>query len=102
MLARVLGRFRMAVGREDGFTLPELLVAMALGLMVVGTGVFVFSASVHTQPETRARGGSIQEARITLERMTREVRQGSDVLAVNSGQLTLLTYVNSATCGGSS
>jgi prepilin-type N-terminal cleavage/methylation domain-containing protein len=89
-----------AAGRENGFTLVELLVSMMLGLMVVGTGVMVFSASVHTQPEQRARGGSIQQARTTLERITREIRQGWDVLTATSQQLTLLTYVKSVTCGG--
>ena len=90
---------RKAAGEEHGFTLPELLVAMVLGLMVIGTGVMVFSASVHTQPEQRARGGSIQQARTTMERITREIRQGWDVPTATSNQLTLLTYVNSATCG---
>jgi len=101
MVARALRAARRAAGSEQGFTLPELLVALMLGLLVMGTGVMVFSASVHTQPEQQARGGSIQQARTSMERLTREVRQGTEVLVATSNQLSLLTYVPSTTCGGS-
>lgn len=101
MFASALRTARREAGAQDGFTLPELLVALVLGLMVVGTGVMVFSASVRTQPEQRARGTSIQQARTAMERLTREIRQGWEVPTATSNQLSLLTYVNSATCGGS-
>ncbi len=100
MLASALRTARREAGGEHGFTLPELLVAMVLSLLVVGTGVMVFSAAVHTQPEQTGRSTSIQEARTAMERLVREVRQGSEVPVANSSQLSLLTYVNSVTCGG--
>ena len=89
-----------ALRSQHGFTLPELLVALMLGMLVLGTGVMVFSASVHTQPEQQARGSSVQQARTATERLTREIRQGWDVPVATSNQLSLLTYVDSATCGG--
>lgn len=101
MLNSFLKAVRKAGASERGFTLPELLVSLVLSLMVLGTGVMVFSASVHTQPEQEQRGGSIQQARTTLERMIREIRQGWEVPVATSNQLSLLTYVKSATCGGS-
>jgi type IV pilus assembly protein PilW len=100
MLASALRAARKAAGGQHGFTLPELLVALVLGLLVVGTGVMVFSASVRTQPGLQERGNSIQEARTSMERLVREVRQGSEVLVAGSHQLSLLTYVSSVVCGG--
>src|SRR5688572_7476326 len=100
MLGSALRAAREAARAQHGFTLPELLVSLVLGLLVVGTGVMVFSASVRTTPGQQARGSSIQEARTSMERLIREVRQGTEVLVANSNQLTLLTYVNSVTCGG--
>ena len=100
MIARAFRAGRKAAGDEHGFTLPELLVAMVLGLMVIGTGVMVFSASVQTQPKQQERGASISQARTAMERLTRELRQGWEVPTATSNQLSLLTYVNSVTCGG--
>jgi len=89
-----------ALRDEHGFTLPELLIALVLSLMVVGTGVMVFSAAVHTQPEQQRRGEGIQQARTATERLTQEVRQGLSVPTATSNQLSIVTYVNSASCGG--
>lgn len=102
MLASALRAARKEAGNEHGFTLPELLVALVLGLLVLGTGVMVFSASVRTQPGLQERGGSVQQARTSTERLIREVRQGSEVLVADSHQLSLLTYVDSVICGGTS
>jgi type II secretory pathway pseudopilin PulG len=85
---------------ESGFTLVELLFSSMLGLMLIATGVTVFTATVRSQPGAAARGVSIQEARNVMERMTREIRQGSTVYASTASQLSLLTMVHSATCGG--
>jgi prepilin-type N-terminal cleavage/methylation domain-containing protein len=84
----------------DGFTLPELLVALLLGLVVIGAGVTVVTASLNNQPRLTSRTDRIQEARTTMERITRELRQGSSVTAATSSQLTLLTYVHRSSCGG--
>ena len=84
----------------DGFTLPELLVALLLGLVVIGAGVTVVTASLNNQPRLTSRTDRIQEARTTMERITRELRQGSSVPSATSSQLEIVTYVDSATCGG--
>jgi prepilin-type N-terminal cleavage/methylation domain-containing protein len=89
------------LAREDGFTLVEVLIAAVLGLIVVGAGVTAFTSVVRSQPGQFSKGASIQQARTTMERMVRELRQGASVYTATAQQLAFVTYVNSATCGGS-
>jgi prepilin-type N-terminal cleavage/methylation domain-containing protein len=90
------------VGRDElGFTLPELLVATVLGLIVIGAATMAFTSAVRNQPALTSRANQIQQARTMMERITREIRQGSTVPTTpNASQLTLVTYVHSASCGG--
>jgi prepilin-type N-terminal cleavage/methylation domain-containing protein len=101
----VMGGMRAALRalRSDGagFTLPELLIATVLSLIVIGGAVMAFTASMSTQPRLSSQSAGIQQARTTMERMTRELRQGSTVPSASASQLSIVTYVNSATCGGS-
>jgi prepilin-type N-terminal cleavage/methylation domain-containing protein len=86
--------------RDEGFTLPELLIGMTIGLLVVGTGVMVFTTAIRSQPRTSDRLAKIRDARTASERIVRELRQGWDTPTATSSQLSILTYVHSATCGG--
>jgi Tfp pilus assembly protein PilW len=88
------------LGSESGFTLVEVLVATVLGLLVVGVGATMFTAAIQSQPKQSARGAKVQQARTTMERLVRELRQGGDVYTATSSQLAFLTYVHSAACGG--
>lgn len=90
-----------ALRREErGFTLVELTVAASLGLVVIGGGVLLFTSVVGAEPRARERASAIADGRVTMERMTRELRQGGQVTVGSPTQLSLLTYVDSATCGG--
>ncbi len=96
-----LRRLGSRLSREEGgWTLIEMLVASALGLVVVGTCVMIFTATLKSEPRAASRGGDIQNARFTMEQLTRELRQGSSVPVATSTQLSIVTYVQSATCGG--
>lgn len=95
-LDRVIGR----AGGQEGFTLPELLMATVLGLLVVGVAATVFSAAVRSQPGLTKRGDAISQARFTMERLTRELRQGASVYTATPTQLSFLTYVDSDPCAG--
>jgi prepilin-type N-terminal cleavage/methylation domain-containing protein len=88
------------LGRADGFTLPELLIGLTIGLLVVGTGVMMFTTALRSQPRASDRLAKIRDARATSERIVRELREGWDVTTATSAQLSLLTYVHSASCGG--
>jgi type II secretory pathway pseudopilin PulG len=96
-----LGRHRALLARlgsEQGITLAELLIAMMLGIIVLTTAVFVFTAGIHVQPRIQKRATEIQQARTMSERMTRELRQGSNAsVSADASQLMILTYVPRST-----
>lgn len=80
---------------DEGFTLTELLVAMTIGLVVMGAGVMMFTAAIGSQPKQSARLAKVQDARTTSERIVRELRQGRAAPTATSSQLSIETY-----CGG--
>ena len=99
-MGRLSGAGERLRREQDGLTLVELLVAAALGLMVIGSAVTVFTAAIQSQPPLAHRGSDIQQARSTMERMTHEIRQAWDAPVATSNQLSVLTYVKSDVCGG--
>src|SRR3954447_16844236 len=71
---------------------------MMLGIVVLTTAVFVFTAGIHVQPRIQKRTMEIQQARTMSERMTRELRQGSNAsVSADGSQLMVLTYVPRST-----
>ena len=56
--------------------------------------------AVHSEPRTSSKAAAIQQARFTVDRITRELRQGEDVSTHQANKLSILTYVKAATCGG--
>jgi prepilin-type N-terminal cleavage/methylation domain-containing protein len=90
-----------ALRREErGFTLIELLVATLVGLVVVGGALTVFVSGIRSEPRAAAKVEAIQQARVTVDRITRELRQGWETPTTSSNQLAIVTYVKVATCGG--
>ena len=60
--------------REDGFTLPEVLVAMVMMSAVLFALYAMFDASVRVFGAGRDRAEAAQTARLGLARMEREIR----------------------------
>lgn len=88
---------------EEGFTLVELLVATMIGMVVLGGAVTVMIGALHSGPRTESQVTAVQQGRIAVERMTRELRQGIEVLDAptpDADQLALITYVKQSPCGG--
>lgn len=88
---------------ERGYTLIELLVAAMIGMVVLGGAVTVFVGAVRSEPRTASKVAAIQQGRTGVERITRELRQGLDVLDAptpTSSQLSLITYVKQSSCAG--
>jgi type II secretory pathway pseudopilin PulG len=96
------GRAAAALRREEGgLTLIELLVAASLGLVVIGAAFTMFASAIHSQPRDASKIAAMQQARTTVDRITRELRQGLEVVPTPSGsQLAVVTYVKQATCSG--
>jgi Tfp pilus assembly protein PilW len=100
-MAAGVGRWASALRREEGgLTLIELLVAATLGLVVVGGAMTVFIGVIRSEPRTTSKVTAIQDARVTVDRITRELRQGLDTPTTSPSQLAIVTYVKAATCGG--
>jgi Tfp pilus assembly protein PilW len=85
---------------ESGLTLVELLMAAMIGLIVVGGAMTVFVGAIRSEPRTASRVEAIQDARVTVDRITRELRQGLEVPTAKANELAVITYVKAATCGG--
>jgi type II secretory pathway pseudopilin PulG len=85
---------------ERGLTLIELLIAATLALVVIGGAVTIFIGAVRSEPRAAAKVAAIQQARVTVDRITRELRQGLETPTTSSNQLAIVTYVKAATCGG--
>jgi Tfp pilus assembly protein PilW len=87
------------LGSEDGMSLPEVLIGLTIGLLVVGAAVSVFTSALRTQPRLSERAAQIQQARTMAERLSRELRQGSNAISTSSSNLAVLTYLPRTTCG---
>jgi prepilin-type N-terminal cleavage/methylation domain-containing protein len=87
---------------ERGFTLPELLIAAMIALILAGAAMTLIVMMMRSQPPVSERAGQVQQGRTMLEALSRELRQGESVLTPTASGFSVLTYVNSATCGGAS
>lgn len=76
---------------DAGFSLVEVLVAMGL-FAVVGTLLLGFALSTSAvSDDARSSSDLTGESRIAMERMARELRQASDVIAVQFQSATSTT-----------
>jgi prepilin-type N-terminal cleavage/methylation domain-containing protein len=100
----MIAQLRSRLGRLDderGMTLIELLVAMIMGVIVVGGATTMLISAVRAQPQQQEQAQSISTARFELERMTREIRNGTSVTAASANSVSFVARVRRTTCGGS-
>lgn len=71
---------------EDGFTLVELLMTLALSLLVAAAALGLLEAARPATDRELMRQAAIGEGRAGLERMVREIR-GADSVNATSGTL---------------
>lgn len=100
MTARPHGRLRTRDG-EAGMTLIELLVAMIMGIVVVGGATTMLISILHAQPDQSKQAQNVSTARYELERMTRELRDGVSVTASAPNSVSFVARVRRTACGGS-
>jgi Tfp pilus assembly protein PilW len=81
-------------------TLIELLVAMIMGIIVVGGATAMLITAVKDQPRQQKQAENIDTARYELERMTREIRNGVSVTASAPSNVSFVARERRATCGG--
>lgn len=88
------------VRSEEGFTLVELTIAMAMLIAVLSIATPLITSAMRSEPELRERSANVQEARIVLDRLTREIREGVSVVTANPTTFAYRTYTRKSTCGG--
>jgi prepilin-type N-terminal cleavage/methylation domain-containing protein len=79
---------------ERGFTLPELLVATAAGLLVLFAASMLMIVSMHFTTRVTDRVQAVQEGRTGMERLIQELNSGcltNDVSPVQAGTTTGIT-----------
>jgi type II secretory pathway pseudopilin PulG len=88
--------------REAGMTLVELLVASAMGVVLMGAVGSLVIGAMRAQPGISERAQNISSARWVLDRMTHEIRDGIAVTPTRAKaeEVSFRTYVRRTTCGG--
>jgi type II secretory pathway pseudopilin PulG len=97
------GRLRKrlsALDGEAGMTLIELLVAMIMGIIVVGGATAMLISAVRAHPKQQQQAESVDTARFELERMTRELRNGVSITSTSPSSVSFVARVRRTACGG--
>lgn len=70
----------MTINRNFGFTIVEILIAIVIFCLVVGLvlNIFIFSQNFYRQTETNLE--LLQNGRIVLERISRDLRQAVEMV----------------------
>jgi prepilin-type N-terminal cleavage/methylation domain-containing protein len=86
---------------EGGYTLIELLVAMAIGLGLLAAVGSLLVGAMRTQPKVGEKANEVQLARAALERITTELRNGTVVDVATASSVSFQAYVRRTSCGSS-
>lgn len=81
-----------AANGEQGFTLVELLVATAIGLVVMLAIAGFATFAQRSQSDTGARADRLGAQRQALEQMTRELRQATTINTTTPGLVDFQVY----------
>lgn len=95
--ARLSRRARARLLDEHGFTLPELLITMAILLIVVGSLASVLVAATNTEMDTNKRFQAQGQARAALDEMRRDLHGASCVTQTSGTGLTAGTSYSAIT-----
>jgi prepilin-type N-terminal cleavage/methylation domain-containing protein len=85
---------------EAGYTLIEMLIASAMGVVLLGAVGSMLISSMRSQPKTTEKAQNISSARWVMERLTREIRNGVAVETALANEVSFRTFVRRTTCGG--
>ena len=85
---------------EDGLSLIEMVVAMAMAIVITGAAVSMLVSVIQRQPDLTERADQVGKARVGVERFVREIRQGvvGSIKSNTAAGFEFETYVDSK-CG---
>jgi type II secretory pathway component PulJ len=85
---------RKTSARNDGFTVIELTVTMGILLIVMGSLLTVFESAQRTQSFATNRSETLDEMRLAMEQMSKDIRQATVIDASSStSRIEMDTYV---------
>ena len=97
-LHRALSRERSRWARADGFTLTELVVAMSILGIVLGSVITIFVAGIRAQAYASQRVAAQQEARLAVDKLRREVHCASAATPAAASLSASVTLTLPANC----
>ncbi len=65
---------------SKGFSLVEILAVVFLSTIIVAAGYYLYSVSIRSFTKNSASAELTQNARVALERMSRDIRQSVDIV----------------------
>ena len=74
-------RWRQARSSEGGFTLVELLVSMIIITIIFGLSFTILTTTISSTKTGQARSNAIDEARLGVEQLERQIRSGNVISA---------------------
>lgn len=87
-------RFRRISAPESGFTLIEMVMSVSLLLVVMASILGIFQVVQRQSAFVKDRSEALDEMRIAVDRMTKEIRQASIVQPDSTAsRLEMTTYV---------
>jgi prepilin-type N-terminal cleavage/methylation domain-containing protein len=84
---------------ESGFTLVELLVGIAMMLIITFAAVSMFTSVLNRTKDTTKTADVVGDARLAVEKLTSEIREGQKATLVSSYELKLVSPCTSSSAG---
>ena len=89
---------RRAAAAQDGFTLPEVLVVLAIiGIVLVGI-TQLFTSALKSQTDQTNRTEAQQDARLGLDKLRREIRCGNELTTPSGYPASAITITLGSYC----
>lgn len=100
---RIAARLRSLAAGEGGYSLPELVVVMAILGTVMGAVTTMLVSGTNAELEMNARFQAQTQARIALDRLRREIHCASSVTPTGASDTVTLSFPSSCPAiGGTS
>lgn len=96
---RSVGALRRMREEEGGFTLVELLVGAAMGVVLMSAVAALVISALKFQPQITGKAENVSGARWVLERMTRELRSGERIELGEPSKVVFIGYSRRSPCG---
>jgi type II secretory pathway component PulJ len=80
---------------DDGYTLIEVMIVSALFLTVIGIVFSMLVSAQRSEALERGRGQTLDDMTVTMERMTKDLRQATSVVGTpTASHIEIMTYDN--------